>query len=187
MGARVKPPVWPADKVERRAVASLVPYARNARTHSEEQVAQIAASIREWGWTVPVLVDDQGSLIAGHGRVLAARKLGITDVPVMVARGWSAAQIASYRLTDNKLALNAGWDDELLRLELGELGLEGFDLGLIGFSDLELKDILDGPVEPLPPDGFDSYDEDIETEHQCPKCGYVFSGGKTVAKAEAAE
>jgi DNA modification methylase len=152
MGARVKPPVWPADKVERRAVASLVPYARNARTHSEEQVAQIAASIREWGWTVPVLVDDQGSLIAGHGRVLAARKLGITDVPVMVAKGWSAAQIASYRLTDNKLALNAGWDDELLRLELGELGLEGFDLGLIGFSDLELKDILadrtDGLTDP---------------------------------------
>ena len=136
----LKPPVWPADKVERRAVASLVPYARNARTHSEEQVAQIAASIREWGWTVPVLVDDQGSLIAGHGRVLAARKLGITDVPVMVARGWSAAQIASYRLTDNKLALNAGWDDEMLRLELGELGLEGFDLSLIGFSDFELKD-----------------------------------------------
>jgi DNA modification methylase len=152
MGARVKPPVWPADKVERRAVASLVPYARNARTHSEEQVAQIAASIREWGWTVPVLVDDQGSLIAGHGRVLAARKLGITDVPVMVATGWSAAQIAAYRLTDNKLALNAGWDDELLRLELGELGLEGFDLGLIGFSDLELKDILadrtDGLTDP---------------------------------------
>jgi len=141
--------VWPADKVERRAVASLVPYARNARTHSEEQVAQIAASIREWGWTVPVLVDDKGSLIAGHGRVLAARKLGITDVPVMVATGWSAAQIASYRLTDNKLALNAGWDDELLRLELGELGLEGFDLSLIGFSDLELKDILADRTEGL--------------------------------------
>jgi DNA modification methylase len=141
--------VWPADKVERRAVASLVPYARNARTHSEEQVAQIAASIREWGWTVPVLVDDKGSLIAGHGRVLAARKLGITDVPVMVATGWSAAQIASYRLTDNKLALNAGWDDELLRLELGELGLEGFDLSLIGFSDLELKDILAERTEGL--------------------------------------
>ena len=140
---------WPADKVERRAVASLVPYARNARTHSEEQVAQIAASIREWGWTVPVLVDDQGGLIAGHGRVLAARKLGITDVPVMVATGWSAAQIASYRLTDNKLALNAGWDDELLRLELGELGLEGFDLSLIGFSDLELKDILADRTEGL--------------------------------------
>jgi len=141
--------VWPADKVERRAVASLVPYARNARTHSEEQVAQIAASIREWGWTVPVLVDDKGSLIAGHGRVLAARKLGITEVPVMVATGWSAAQIASYRLTDNKLALNAGWDDELLRLELGELGLEGFDLSLIGFSDLELKDILADRTEGL--------------------------------------
>lgn len=74
---------WPADAVERRAVAALVPYARNARTHSDAQVAQIAASIREWGWTTPVLVDEEGGIIAGHGRVLAARQLGITDVPVM--------------------------------------------------------------------------------------------------------
>ena len=85
-------PSWPADKVERRSVASLIPYARNARTHSDEQVAQIAASIREWGWTTPVLVDEAGQIIAGHGRVMAARKLGITEVPVMVAAGWSAAQ-----------------------------------------------------------------------------------------------
>ena len=83
---------WPADKVERRDVASLVPYARNARTHSPAQVAAIAASIREWGWTVPVLVDDAGGIIAGHGRILAAQKLGITEVPVMVAAGWTEAQ-----------------------------------------------------------------------------------------------
>jgi ParB-like nuclease domain/DNA methylase len=83
-------PEWPADKVERRAVAALIPYARNARTHSPEQVDQIAASIREWGWTVPVLVDEQGGIIAGHGRVLAAHKLGIAEVPVMVAAGGQA-------------------------------------------------------------------------------------------------
>jgi len=129
---------WPADKVERRPLSSLVPAARNARTHSPEQVAQLAASIREWGWTVPVLVDEGGGLIAGHGRVLAAAELGLTSVPTMVAAGWSEAQVRAYRIADNKLAMNAGWDDGLLRLELGELrGLE-VDLGLLGFGAEEL-------------------------------------------------
>src|SRR4051812_25183555 len=96
---------WPADHVERRSVASLVPYARNARTHSDAQVAQLAASVREWGWTIPVLIDEDGGLIAGHGRVLAARMLGLTDVPVMIARGWSEAKRRAYVLADNRLAL----------------------------------------------------------------------------------
>jgi ParB-like chromosome segregation protein Spo0J len=91
---------------------------------------------------VPVLVDEKGTLIAGHGRVLGAQQLGITDVPTMVARGWTQAQIQAYRLADNQLALKAGWDPELLRLELGELKLRGFDLSLTGFGDLELKDLL---------------------------------------------
>src|SRR6185437_5524781 len=103
-------PLWPADRVERRPVASLVPYARNARTHSPEQVAQVAASVREWGWTVPVLVDEQSNIIAGRCRVLAAQRLGLGEVPVMVARGWSEAQKQAYIIADNKLALNAGWD-----------------------------------------------------------------------------
>ena len=101
---------WPADKVERWPIDRLVPYARNARTHSDAQVAQIAGSIREWGWTMPMLVDEDGTLIAGHGRVLAARQLGLTEMPVMVARGWSEAQKRAYVIADNKLALNAGWD-----------------------------------------------------------------------------
>jgi len=105
---------WPADHVERRSLASLVPYARNARTHSPAQVDQIAASIREWGWTMPVLADEAGGLIAGHGRVLAAQKLGLADVPVMVARGWTEAQKRAYVLADNKLALNAGWNEAML-------------------------------------------------------------------------
>jgi hypothetical protein len=88
---------WPADEVERWPLAKLIPYARNARTHSEDQIKQIAASIREWGWTVPVLIDEQGTLVCGHGRVLAAQLLGITDVPTMVARGWTHAQIQAYR------------------------------------------------------------------------------------------
>jgi hypothetical protein len=105
---------WPADEVERRPIDGLIPYARNARIHSPEQVAQIAASLREWGWTMPVLVGDQGTILAGHGRILAARQLGFTDVPVMVAEGWSDAKRRAHIIADNKLAENAGWDCRLL-------------------------------------------------------------------------
>ena len=133
---------WPADKVERRPVGQLIPYARNARTHSDEQVSQIAASIREWGWTVPILVDEGGSIIAGHGRVLAAQRLGLAEVPVMVATGWTEAQRRAYVIADNKLALNAGWDTDLLKLELSDLKEVGADLDLIGFSDAELEVLL---------------------------------------------
>lgn len=129
---------WPADKVERWPIAKLIPNARNARTHSDAQVDQIAAAIQEWGWTSPVLVTDQGVIIAGHGRVRAATKLGLTTVPVMVASGWTKAQIQAYALADNKLALNAGWDDEILALEIGELQASGFDIELIGFDKTEL-------------------------------------------------
>jgi DNA modification methylase len=133
---------WPADCVERWPIDRLVPYARNARTHSEAQVAQIAASIVEWGWTAPVLVDEAGLLIAGHGRVLAARKLGLAEVPVMVACGWSDAQKRAYVLADNKLALNAGWDEALLSVELADLRAMGADLNLVGFNDDELATLL---------------------------------------------
>lgn len=128
-------PAWPADKVERRPVGELEPYARNARLHSEQQVGQIAASIEEFGWTVPVLVDEKGGIIAGHGRVLAAKRLGLTDVPVMVARGWSEAQRRAYVLADNRLAENATWDEALLSSELADLTDLGFDVALIGFDE----------------------------------------------------
>lgn len=140
---------WPADKVERRAVASLIPYARNSRTHSAEQVSQIAASIREWGWTTPVLVDEDGGIIAGHGRVLAAQKLGITDVPCMVAAGWTDAQRKAYVIADNKLAMNAGWDNDLLKIEMQALNGDGFDLALTGFAADELAAFLNEPTEGL--------------------------------------
>ncbi len=140
---------WPADAVERRSVSSLIPYARNARTHSDAQVAQIAASIREWGWTTPVLVDEEGGIIAGHGRVLAARQLGLTEVPVMVAHGWSDAQKRAYVLADNKLALNAGWDEALLRVELSDLRGMGADLSLIGFGEDELASLRADGTEGL--------------------------------------
>jgi hypothetical protein len=131
---------WPADKVERWSIDRLIPYAKNARTHTDAQVAAIAASIKEWGWTTPALVGEDGGLIAGHARVLAARQLGIVKIPVMVAAGWTEAQKRAYVLADNQLAITgSGWDPELLRLELGELKLGGFDLSLTGFGDLELK------------------------------------------------
>jgi hypothetical protein len=98
------PTPWPADQVERRTVSTLIPYARNARRHRPSQIKEIAASIKEWGWTVPILIDEQDVIIAGHGRVLAAEQLGIKDVPVVVARGWTDKQKRAYRLADNELA-----------------------------------------------------------------------------------
>jgi hypothetical protein len=141
---------WPADDVQRWPIERLVPYARNARTHSDIQISQIAASIREWGWTNPVLVAEDGT--TGHGRVLAAQKLRIANVPVMVATGWSEAQRRAYTIADNKLTLNGGWDQELLGLEIGELEVLGFDLDLIGFSDEERASLAaratDGLTDP---------------------------------------
>lgn len=127
-----------------RSVDSLIPYARNARTHSDAQVAQIAASIREFGWTNPILVDGESGIIAGHGRLLAARKLNMPEVPCIELSSLSEIQKRAYILADNKLALNAGWDDEMLRLELGELAAMDFDTLLTGFSDEELLGLNDG-------------------------------------------
>src|SRR4051794_17928143 len=129
---------WPADHVERRSVQQLVADARNARTHTDAQVAQIAAAIREWGWTNPVLIDENGTIIAGHARVLAARLLELDEGPVMVTRGGAGAQKRVYILADNKLALNAGWNEELLAIEVAGLADMGFNLPLIGFSEDEL-------------------------------------------------
>ena len=155
-------PAWPADAVERRAVAELVPYARNARTHSPTQIDHLARLITAYGWTNPVLVDEDSGIIAGHGRIMAAQQLGIADVPVMVARGWTKAQRRAYVLADNASAAQAGWDDDVLKLELDELSLEGFDLDLTGFRKDQLAFLLDttegltdpdavpnAPVEPV--------------------------------------
>jgi DNA modification methylase len=130
-------------------LTALAPAERNARTHSKEQIAQLVASISAFGWTNPILIDEDRAIIAGHGRLAAAKASGLSDVPTITLTGLSAAQKRALAIADNKLALNAGWDDDLLRLELGELGLEGFDLSLIGFSDLELKDILAERTEGL--------------------------------------
>jgi hypothetical protein len=127
-----------AKQIILQPVEALIPYARNSRTHSDEQVAQIAASIREFGFTNPVLVDDDGGIVAGHGRVMAARQIGMTAVPTINVGWLSEQQRRAYVIADNKLALNAGWDDEMLGLELSELGDAGFDLELIGFTQEEI-------------------------------------------------
>jgi ParB-like chromosome segregation protein Spo0J len=129
------------DEISQVPIEDLIPYARNARTHSDEQVAQIAASIREFGFVNPVLLKDDNTIIAGHGRVLAARKLSMDAVPCIYLSHLSETQARAYIIADNKLALNAGWDEELLNLELGELADEGFDLDLTGFDVGFLKSL----------------------------------------------
>jgi len=125
-------------KIQYKATEDLIPYARNSRTHSAEQVAQIAASIQEFGWTNPILIDGENGIIAGHGRVLAAHKLGETQVPTIELSHMSDTQKQAYIIADNKLALNAGWDSEMLKLEVQELKDVGFDINLLGFAPFEI-------------------------------------------------
>ena len=130
-------------KITYRKVEDLIPYARNSRTHSDAQVAQIAASIKEFGFRTAVLVDADNGILAGHGRVLAARKLGLEEVPTIDGSDMTKTQQRAYIIADNKLALNAGWDDELLRLEVEDLKELDFDTDVLGFdpSELQNKDI----------------------------------------------
>lgn len=137
-----KTPQWPADKVQRRAISELLPYARNPRMHSPEQIKQLARAITEYGWTVPCIVDEEGTLIAGHGRVLAAEELGLEAVPVVVAKGWSEDRKRAYRIWDNQSVLLGTWNVELLSAELRELVSAGADMQLIGFPDAQLVQFL---------------------------------------------
>ncbi len=134
-----------ADRIEIWPVGKLVPYDKNPRTHSTEQVNQIAASIAEFGFLNPILVDTTAGIIAGHGRLQAAKQLGLAQVPVVVLDHLTEAQKRAYVIADNKLALNAGWDEDLLRSEMAALAAEDFDLPVIGFSDDELADLLADP------------------------------------------
>jgi ParB-like chromosome segregation protein Spo0J len=154
-------------------VASLVPYARNSRTHSAQQVDKIAASIREFGFLNPIIVDGQNGIIAGHGRVLAAQKLGLDRLPVIEAAHLTEAQRRAYVIADNRLALDAGWDNGLLKVELQDLDAQGFDLTLTGFELGEMAALFDEAIAPdtstqeIDPD-------DYEMGCTCPKCGFEF-------------
>ena len=159
-------------KIELRQVAALIPYIRNAKQHSDAQVAQIAASITEFGWGAPILVDGQNNVIAGHGRLLAARKLGMTEVPVVPMAHLTDIQRRALILADNKIGENASWDDELLGLELAELKDGGFDLGITGFSPDEWDALIAGDAST---DGLTDEDQVPEvTENPISRAGDVW-------------
>ena len=160
-------------KTEYRKTAELIPYARNARTHSEQQISQIAASIKEFGFNNPVAVDADGMILCGHGRVLAAQKLKLETVPVVCLSHLTETQKKAYILADNKLALNAGWDNDLLKVELEDLKLSGVDLNLIGFSDIELDKLLEQENEAKD----DDYDDPLPLEPKS-SAGEIWICGK---------
>jgi ParB-like chromosome segregation protein Spo0J len=162
-------------QVQKYKVEDLIPYVNNSRTHSEEQVAQIAASIKEFGWTNPILVDGSKGIIAGHGRLQAARKLKLTEVPVIELTHLTETQKKALIIADNKLALNAGWDNELLTIELNELMADGFALDILGFDIEELKTLLDEPnFEPATEDEQGKLDKLDPKWIACPHCGKEF-------------
>ena len=159
MAPKLKPAM--ASRIEVWPIEKLVPYENNARTHSSEQVAQLAASIVEFGFVNPILVDTKAGVIAGHGRLAAAKDLGLDEVPVVVLDHLTPTQKRAYILADNKLALNAGWDNELLQQELAHLQIEDFELELLGFDESELADLLgDDDLE----DGIDAREAVDETD-----------------------
>ena len=164
-------PFYPSLLVD---VIAVVPYSRNSRTHSVDQIKQIARSIQEFGFTNPVLLDANRNLIAGHGRLEAARLLNIPQIPAITLPHLSDAQKQALRIADNRIALSAGWDDALLHTELGDLRDAGFDLALTGFDEMELSDMLDDPgFGPVGSDEQGRLDERAPVT--CPHCGHSFS------------
>ena len=138
---------WPAEKIVKKAVSKLVKYEKNSRTHTKAQIKQIEASIKEWGWTMPILIDEKDTVLAGHARLQAAFNLKIEEVPCIIASGWSEGQKKAYVIADNKLSENAGWDTELLASEFSELKALDYDIGLTGFSLEEIGEIGGVPFE----------------------------------------
>lgn len=161
-------------EIKKVGVEKLIPYVRNSRTHSDAQVAQIAASIKEFGWTNPILVDGENGIIAGHGRLLAARKLGQTEVPVIELSHMTESQKKAYVIADNQLAMNAGWDTSMLTLELADLKEAGFSLDILGFDSKELDNLL----EPEQVDGLTDEDAvpDVPVEPKT-KLGDIYQLG----------
>ena len=158
-------------KIESLPLDRLIPYARNSRTHSDAQVAQVAASIREFGFTNPVLIDAEDGIIAGHGRVMAARKLGLEKVPCIRLAHLSETQRRAYVIADNKLALNSGWDEEMLALELAELREADFDLGLTGFDGDTIEAFLNPPEHGFAPGTEEDQGKlDEKSPIECPHC-----------------
>jgi ParB-like chromosome segregation protein Spo0J len=157
------------------SVDSLMPYGRNSRTHSPEQVAQIAASIKEFGFMNPVIIDGSNGIVAGHGRIMAAQKLGMSEVPVIEASHLTDAQRRAYIIADNRLALDAGWDDKMLRVEFAEIAEAGFDLELTGFTHQEMFEIVtDKEFAPGTEDDQGKLGQLKPKLIICPNCGEEF-------------
>lgn len=174
--------------IEYESVEALIPYAANSRTHSDAQVAQIAASIKEFGWTNPILIDGDNTIIAGHGRLLAARKLGMKQVPAIRIGHLSKAQQRALVIADNQLAMNAGWDMDMLKAEIEGLKLEDFDVDLLGFSDDELKDIFSKLEDEIASLDSDKYTTKIavpiyEVKGEKPALSDIFDRKKTLELA----
>jgi len=166
-------------EIVHKPIADLIPYANNARTHSDEQIAQIAASIKEFGFTNPILLDGTNGIIAGHGRLMAARKLSLDTVPCIQLSHLSDKQKKAYILADNRLAMNSGWDTQLLTLELKSLDDEGFDLEMLGFDADELRELMsDVNFDPATEDEQGKLDELDPKWIICPKCGSEFDARK---------
>jgi len=159
-----------------RKIEDLIPYVKNSRTHSEDQIAQIAASIKEFGWTNPILIDGENGIIAGHGRVMAARKLKYKVVPTIELKDLTETQRKAYIIADNRLALNAGWDNEMLTIELNDLLADGFALDILGFDPTEIQTLINGgpDFEPATEDEQGKLDQLDPKWIACPHCGKEF-------------
>jgi len=186
---------WAADSVIRKKVDELIPYERNPRIHPQAQIDQLAQSIREWGWTMPILIDEGGNVIAGHGRLFAAKQMNIDEVPCVTATGWSQEKKKAYVIADNKLSESGRWDDALYFSELRSLSDTGFDLTLVGmeegfaFDDFEpnleptanFRDVSSNDLDRASSrmadqiSGLQSNERKLETEVMCPYCAETFT------------
>lgn len=160
-------------KLVERLVSDLVPYERNARTHTKDQISKLVKSIKQFGFTQPILIDENNLILAGHGRLEAAKEAGLDKVPCVVKEGLTQEQKQAYIIADNKIAEEAGWDKTILKLEFEDLKLADFDCDLTGFTPGEVDNLFKIPE---PPKDFEEFDENIKTDHQCPSCHYQWSG-----------
>jgi ParB-like chromosome segregation protein Spo0J len=161
-------------EIKNVATNTVIPYARNPR-QNQGAVAKVAASIKEFGWQQPIVVDSEMVIIAGHTRLSAAQSLDLTEVPVFIANDLTPLQVKAYRIADNRVSEESEWDEELLTLELKDLMSSDFNISITGFDQDDLES-LNQSLQLSPPEEFNSFDENLKTEHECPKCKYRWSG-----------
>lgn len=166
-------------KIETTLIDKIRPNPKNSRVHSEAQVDQLKRSLEQFGWIKPIIVDQDGMVVAGHGMLLAAKARGDSEVPTVRVSDLTPAQKRAYMIADNKLSLNSDWDQAMLASELRDLSAEDFDVMLTGFSKGEIEDML---AEDEAPEDFDLKDETVPVTHKCPKCGYVWSGNQSLVE-----